>query len=152
MAQCVFICTRRISVIGLIVERDLTIGRNYRAFLRMKTLVAVLSLCALAYTQYCPRMLSEIRQEDINGVKTVAYVTVTGKTARSYNLQYWRLYDVPKTAPSQWPSFGTLRDDCGNIQLTADTDYVLGCKSGNQDCFVKLHDGLSQKEKDLLKE
>ncbi|EYC27232.1 hypothetical protein Y032_0009g591 [Ancylostoma ceylanicum] len=86
----------------------------------------------------------------------VAYVTVTGKTARSYNLQYWRLYDVPKTAPSQWPSFGTLRDDCGNIQLTADTDYVLdeisGCKSGNQDCFVKLHDGLSQKEKDLLKE
>ncbi|EYC27235.1 hypothetical protein Y032_0009g594 [Ancylostoma ceylanicum] len=36
----------------------------------MKTLVAVLSLCALAYTEYCPKMLSEIRQEDINDVET----------------------------------------------------------------------------------
>ncbi|KAL6728306.1 hypothetical protein Aduo_010088 [Ancylostoma duodenale] len=113
----------------------------------METLIVVLALCALAYAG-CPKMYDPITQENINSVETVAYITVTGKTGKVYNLQYWRYYDVPKPAPPQWESLGTLvLPEC---ELDVDTEYVLGCNGGNDCKFMRRYDIITHAELKLL--
>ncbi|KIH55443.1 hypothetical protein ANCDUO_14399 [Ancylostoma duodenale] len=86
------------------------------------------------------------RIENLAGL--LAYITVTGKTGKAYNLQYWRYYDVPKPAPPQWESLGTLvLPEC---ELDVDTEYVLGCNGGNDCKFMRRYDIITHAELKLL--
>ncbi|EYC22406.1 hypothetical protein Y032_0017g3330 [Ancylostoma ceylanicum] len=60
----------------------------------MKTLIVVLALCVLTCAKSCPKS-SEITQEDINSVNTVALVTVTdSEYGNHYYLHYVKYFDV----------------------------------------------------------
>ncbi|EPB74582.1 hypothetical protein ANCCEY_06307 [Ancylostoma ceylanicum] len=122
----------------------------------MKTLLAVLALCALAYTKNCPELIEEITQENINDVNTVALVTVYKGPIGSenvYDLYYHEYYDVKGTgAPLVQRDYQSLKTDCG-LELEDDTEYYLGCKTENSDCkFLKPLDELTPEEEKLLNE
>ncbi|KAL6736570.1 hypothetical protein Aduo_006907 [Ancylostoma duodenale] len=114
----------------------------------MKTLIAVLALCALAYSHDCQKR-TQITQNDINNVDSVTYVTVTRDAGRFYFLQYDRYFDVPHQAPNQYQTYGTIRSQ--GCKLNVDTEYILGCKSDKSYCFARPVSQLTADEKSLLK-
>ncbi|EYC27211.1 hypothetical protein Y032_0009g580 [Ancylostoma ceylanicum] len=123
----------------------------------MRTLIAVLALCALTYTKNCPKMIKKITQRKIDNVNTVAFVTVTNATEKGkkkvYDLLYETYFDVnDKPAPRQWSVRRTITIECDRVKLRVGDDYFLGCKSENTDCkFVRPYGDLTTTENKLLK-
>ncbi|EPB74584.1 hypothetical protein ANCCEY_06309 [Ancylostoma ceylanicum] len=52
------------------MSNDFETGQSIQVFLRMRTLIAVLALCALTYTKNCPKMIKKITQRKIDNVNT----------------------------------------------------------------------------------
>ncbi|KAL6728307.1 hypothetical protein Aduo_010089 [Ancylostoma duodenale] len=119
----------------------------------MKTLIAVLALCAFVYAG-CPKMHDPITKQDYDSAKTVAYVSVTRADGNVYDLQYWKYYKASffslNGGPNHFSSVKTLTLN-GCPKLEVDADYILGCNKENDDCtFMRRYDHLTTDEKKLF--